>query len=249
MSDTAAGRAPLLRLHDVSVTLGNTAVLDALSLAVSAGELVAVVGPSGCGKSTLLRVAAGLTDVSTGALERSTGEVGFVFQDPTLMPWRTVTGNVRLLGELAKMNPADLAQAVAAAIETVGLTDAADKLPRELSGGMRMRTSLARSLVMRPDLFCFDEPFGALDEITREQLNLVLMRLFVERRFGGLFVTHSVEEAVFLATRVVVLSPRPGRIVVDEHVPFELPRPLELRYRPEFGRFAGHIASFLEGAL
>lgn len=112
-----------------------------------------------------------------------------------------------------------------------------------------MRASLARSLVPQPDLFLFDEPFGALDEITREQLNVVLMELFVDRGFGGLFVTHSVEEAIFLATRVIVLSPRPGRVLVHEQVPFALPRPLAVRYTPEFGSFARHIAGYLEGAL
>jgi NitT/TauT family transport system ATP-binding protein len=245
---------PLLDLRDVAVTLGGTTtgrteVLEPLSLSVRAGEFVSVIGPSGCGKSTLLRVAAGLTAPTSGRVERATDDVGFVFQDPTLMPWRTVTRNVRLLGELAGMERARLRDEAAAAIETVGLTDAADLLPKELSGGMRMRASLARSLVMRPEVFLFDEPFGALDEITREQLNLVLMGLFRERAFAGLFVTHSVDEAVFLSTRVVVLSSRPGRLLADVHVPFAYPRALDLRYTPEFAALAGRVAGFLEGAL
>lgn len=249
MADDPGNDQGLLSMHDMSVTLGETQVLQRLSLRVSAGEFVAVIGPSGCGKSTLLRVAAGLTGPTSGEVMRSTRDVGFVFQDPTLMPWRTVEANVRLLGELAGMGRVDLARESAAAIKTVGLSEFADALPRELSGGMRMRVSVARSLVLRPALFCFDEPFGALDEITREQLNLVLMELFVDRGFGGLFVTHSVEEAVFLASRVVVLSPRPGRIVADVKVPFGFPRALNLRYSPHFAGFAGSIAARLEGAL
>lgn len=239
----------VLDLRDVSVTLGGTEVLEPLSLAVRGGEFVSVIGPSGCGKSTLLRVAAGLTAPTSGHVERATDDVGFVFQDPTLMPWRTVTRNVRLLGELAGMDRTRLRDEAAAAIETVGLTDAAGLLPKELSGGMRMRASLARSLVMRPDLFLFDEPFGALDEITREQLNLVLMGLFRERAFASVFVTHSVEEAVFLSTRVVVLSSRPGRLLADVPVPFAYPRALDLRYTADFAALAGRVAGFLEGAL
>ncbi|WP_051209042.1 ABC transporter ATP-binding protein [Propionicicella superfundia] len=245
-----AGTSPdLLRLRGVDVTLGGTDVLSGLSLSVGAGEFVSVIGPSGCGKSTLLRVAAGLTAPTSGSVERATDNIGFVFQDPTLMPWRTVARNVRLLGELAGTERKRLRAEAAQAIETVGLAEFADRLPRELSGGMRMRASLARSLVLRPDLFLFDEPFGALDEITREQLNLVLMGLFRARSFGGLFVTHSVEEAVFLSTRVVVLSPRPGRLLADIPVTFGFPRALDLRYTPAFAALAGRVAGLLEGAL
>src|SRR5439155_6035215 len=207
-----------------------THALDDVSLAVNEGELVAIVGPSGCGKSTLLRLASRLTPPSKGEISCAEGHLGYVFQDPTLLPWRTVQHNVELLAELAGVDRAERVRLAAEAIVLTGLTGFERHRPRALSGGMRMRVSLARALTMRPRIFLFDEPFGALDEITRERLNGELLGLFARERFAGLFVTHSVSEATFLASRVLVMSPRPGRIVAEIDVPFGYPRPTELRF-------------------
>ena len=184
---------PLVAFEGVGRSFGSTEALAPCDLSVRRGEFVSIIGPSGCGKSTLLRLASQLDQPTTGAIEFSTDSVGYVFQDATLMPWRNVRRNVGLLAELAGMTKAAIAERVDAALETVGLTDFADHLPRQLSGGMKMRTSLARSLVLDPEVFLFDEPFGALDEITRGRLNMVLQELFLDRSFAGLFVTHSVE--------------------------------------------------------
>src|SRR5579862_9362469 len=222
-----------------------TLALLPTSFAVRPGELVAVVGPSGCGKSTLLRLAAALTQPTTGTITVGAHNLGYVFQDATLLPWRTVRRNVELLGELHGIPKEERRAAAAAAITTVGLTGFEDKYPRALSGGMRMRASLARALTMSPDVFLFDEPFGAVDEITRERLNDELLGLFQARRFAALFVTHSVTEAAFLATRVLVMSDRPGRILTDLEVPFPYPRRPELRYDPAFARVTGRIGAAL----
>ena len=239
---------PLVAFHEVGRTFGSVEALAPCELSVPRGEFVSIIGPSGCGKSTLLRLASGLDDPTAGSIELATDSIGYVFQDATLMPWRSVRRNVGLLAELKGRPPHVVRTAVDEALETVGLTDFADHLPHQLSGGMKMRVSLARSLVLDPEIFLFDEPFGALDEFTRARLNLVLQELFLEHRFAGLFVTHSVEEAVFLASRVVVMSARPGRIVEEVEVPFDFPRELELRYEPEFAALAGHVAKALEAA-
>jgi NitT/TauT family transport system ATP-binding protein len=222
-----------------------TEALRDVSLAVDRGEFVTVVGPSGCGKSTLLRLASGLDAASTGTVTVRSDRVGYVFQDPTLLPWRTVQRNVELLAELEKVPRPERQRRVAEAISLVGLDGFAKHRPRALSGGMRMRVSLARSLVLAPDVFLFDEPFGALDEMTRERLNDELLQLFIDRRFAALFITHSVAEAVFLSTRVVVMSPRPGRLIGDVPVPFGYPRRPELRYSEEFGKVAGEVSDLL----
>ena len=222
-----------------------TEALRDVDLSVSAGEFVSVVGPSGCGKSTLLRLASGLDHVTSGETRVASSKVGYVFQDPTLLPWRTVRRNVELLAELEHLPRAERRSRVAEAIELVGLSGFEKHRPRSLSGGMRMRTSLARSLVLQPDVFLFDEPFGALDEMTRGRLNDELLQLFADRRFAALFITHSVAEAVFLSTRVVVMSPRPGRIVGDVAVPFHYPREPDLRYSDEFGKVAGEVSELL----
>jgi NitT/TauT family transport system ATP-binding protein len=226
---------------------GTEALAD-VSLSVAPGEMVAVVGPSGCGKSTLLRLASRLSDVTSGSVEVTEDHLGYVFQDATLLPWRNVQRNVEVLAELARV-PKDERRALAAdAIALTGLAGFERHLPRALSGGMRMRVSLARALTLRPTVFLFDEPFGALDEITRERLNGELLGLFVRERFAGVFVTHSVMEAAFLASRVVVMSARPGRIVAEVAVPFPYPRAPELRYDSEFGRVAGQISAALREA-
>lgn len=237
---------PLVAFHQVGRTFDSVEAVAPCDLSVARGEFVSIIGPSGCGKSTLLRLASGLDKPTTGDIEFATDSVGYVFQDATLMPWRTVRRNVSLMAELQGMSRARTQEAVDQALATVDLTDFGEHLPHQLSGGMRMRASLARSLVLDPEVFLFDEPFGALDEITRGRLNLVLIDLFLTGSFAGLFVTHSVEEAVFLSTRVVVMGARPGRIVEEFEVPFDFPRSLDLRYTPEFAELSGKVAKALE---
>jgi NitT/TauT family transport system ATP-binding protein len=241
--------ATLVAFHGVSKDFGAVPALAPVDFAVGRREFVSIVGPSGCGKSTLLRLASRLDQPTAGSIRFATDSVGFVFQDATLMPWRDVLGNVQLLAELGGVGRRRRKAEALEAIATVGLTDFAHHLPRQLSGGMKMRVSLARSLVLRPEVFLFDEPFGALDELTRHRLNLVLMELFLEHGFAGLFVTHSVAEAVFLSTRVLVMSARPGRIVADHAIKFGYPRTLDLRYTPEFAELSGRIADQLEASL
>ena len=237
---------PLLTFAGVGRTFPDgTEALRDVSLSVDRGEFVSVVGPSGCGKSTLLRLASGLDRETSGRTVVGSDRVGYVFQDPTLLPWRSVRRNVELLAELEKLPRDERRRRVEEAVQLVGLGGFEKHRPRALSGGMRMRVSLARSLVLQPDVFLFDEPFGALDEITRERLNDELLGLFADRRFAALFITHSVAEAVFLSTRVLVMSPRPGRIVGDVPIPFPYPRTPELRYTEEFGKVAGEVSDLL----
>jgi NitT/TauT family transport system ATP-binding protein len=231
--------------HVSKVFPDGTHAVDDVSVQVRSAEMVAIVGPSGCGKSTLLRLASRLTNPSAGEIRIGGGNLGYVFQDATLLPWRTVQSNVELLAELAGVPRAERAALAAQAIMLTGLSGFENHRPRALSGGMRMRVSLARALTMRPRIFLFDEPFGALDEINRERLNGELLGLFERERFAGLFVTHSVSEATFLASRVLVMSPRPGRILAEVAVPFSYPRPAELRFEPEFASIAGQISARL----
>jgi NitT/TauT family transport system ATP-binding protein len=236
----------LLDFRDVAMRFPNgTVALEGVDLTVDRGEFVTVVGPSGCGKSTLLRIASGLESASAGQAEVDTDRIGYVFQDATLLPWRTVRDNVELLAELNGASKADRRRAAAEAIDLVGLSGFEASLPKELSGGMKMRASLARSLTLDPELFLFDEPFGALDEITRERLNDELLRLFVEKSFAGLFITHSVSEAVYLSTRVIVMSGRPGGIVGEFDVPFPMPRDPDIRFTPEFAELVGEVSHAL----
>ncbi|ONH30342.1 ABC transporter ATP-binding protein [Pseudofrankia asymbiotica] len=222
-----------------------TVALTGADLAVAPGEFVTVVGPSGCGKSTLLRIASGLDKASDGEVAVHSKSVGYVFQDATLLPWRTVRDNVGLLAELEHMDKKERERRVRDAIDLVGLTGFEKHLPMELSGGMRMRVSLARSMVLAPDVFLFDEPFGALDEITRERLNDELLRMFIQSRFAALFITHSVQEAVFLSGRVLVMSGRPGRVKAEVTVPFDYPRAPEIRYSAEFAALCGEVSQYL----
>jgi len=225
-----------------------TKALDNVSFSINAGEFVTVVGPSGCGKSTLLRIASNLEANTGGTCSIDRNSIGYVFQDATLMPWRTVARNVELIAELHKLDKTERHKLATEAIELVGLNGFEDKYPRQLSGGMRMRASLARSLVMKPKVFLFDEPFGALDEITRERLNDELLRLFQLEGFAGLFITHSITEAVYMSTKVLVMSARPGKIIAEFDVPFAYPRTHDLRYEPEFGELCGKISHALRGA-
>ena len=221
-----------------------TDALHNTSVSVADGEFVSIVGPSGCGKSTFLRLASGLIAQTSGTITR-TGSVQFVFQDSTLLPWRSVRRNVSLNLELQKVGKSEIEDRTNRALALVGLLDSAEKLPRQLSGGMKMRTSLARSLVCEPDMYLFDEPFAALDEFSRERLNVELRSMLSTRKAASLFVTHSIAEAVFLSHRVLVMSPRPGTIVREFAIPFGPDRQQDLRYSPEFARLSGEIAQSL----
>jgi NitT/TauT family transport system ATP-binding protein len=226
---------------------GTQAISD-VSFIVDRGEFVTVVGPSGCGKSTLLKIASGLLEPTSGAVAVDRERLGYVFQDATLLQWRTVQRNVELLAELHGIPKAERRELADHAIDTVGLRGFENHYPKSLSGGMKMRCSLARTLTLKPPLFLFDEPFGAVDEITREHLNEETQRLFTLEGFAGLFITHSISEAVFLSTRVLVMSARPGRIVAEYDVPFDYPRNPELRFDPAFAKLCGEVSHSLRGA-
>ena len=216
--------------------------LEGIDLSVRRGEFVTLLGPSGCGKSTILRLVADILAPTEGrimvlgttpAQARKQRMFSFMFQDPVLFPWRSTERNVQLPLELLGVPRAEREAKARALLEAVRLTGFGDRAPRELSGGMRMRAALARALTLEPPLILMDEPFGALDEITRDRMNLELLRVWTEKTAAVLFVTHSIDEAVFLSDRVVVLSPRPGRVceVIDIDVP--RPRPTELAARSE----------------
>ncbi|MFT4126459.1 MAG: ABC transporter ATP-binding protein [Gordonia sp. (in: high G+C Gram-positive bacteria)] len=225
---------------------GTLALAD-VDLDVGRGDFVAVVGPSGCGKSTLLRMAAGLEAPSSGSVALATDSVGVIFQEPTLLSWRTVRANVELCAELGGQPREQRRARAAAAIEAVGLGGFEKQLPRMLSGGMKMRVSLARMLAKEPEVMLLDEPFGALDEMTRLDMQVELLRLYTERGFTAMFITHSVSEAVFLANRVIVMSARPGRIAADIRIEFPYPRDPEVRYTPEFTAHVATISETLRG--
>lgn len=238
-----------LRFNEVSMRFPDgTHALDRINFSVGRGEFVSVVGPSGCGKSTLLRIVSGLLTPSAGRVERTSDPVGYVFQAPNLLPWRTVRANAALFGELQKLPREILNARVSAALQTVDLADFASHHPRQLSGGMSMRVSLARSLVLEPEVFLFDEPFGALDEMTRQTLNRSVSELFADRGFAGVFITHSIREAVWMSSRVLVMSPRPGRITESFTIPFDHPRDPALRYDPAFGELCGQVSKSLAAA-
>ena len=222
-----------------------TVALTDVSLSLAPGDFVTVVGPSGCGKSTLLRLASGLEQPTSGAIEVSAESTSYVFQDATLLEWRSALRNVELVGELRGQPKDERRKRAQEALELVGLTGFEQQHPRQLSGGMRMRVSLARALVAEPELALFDEPFGALDEITRLGMQTELQKLFRIKRFAGLFITHSVSEAVYLSTRVLVMSGRPGTIVAEIAVPWEYPRDPDLRHTAEFAALTGRVSHAL----
>jgi NitT/TauT family transport system ATP-binding protein len=230
------------------------AVAD-VDLEVLPGEFVALLGPSGCGKSTLLRLIAGLEAPDTGALTvdglqadhlARDHRLGMAFQDHALLPWLTVRANVELPFRLAHRRVERAT--VDALLELVGLTDFATARPSQLSGGMRQRAAIARSLVLDPDLLLLDEPFGALDAVTRRRLNEELQRIWLERRVTTVLVTHAVDEAVFLADRVIVLTGSPGRVHTTMPVPFERPRPSSLQFEPAFQRLCARLHAALADA-
>jgi NitT/TauT family transport system ATP-binding protein len=226
---------------------GTEAIRD-VSFTIRKGEFVTVVGPSGCGKSTLLKIASGLLDPTAGRVIVDRDRLGYVFQDATLLPWRTVKGNVELLAELHDIPKSERSHLAEDAIRLVGLDGFQGHYPKSLSGGMKMRASLARTLTLKPPIFLFDEPFGAVDEITREHLNEETQQLFQREGFAGLFITHSIGEAVFMSTRVLVMSARPGRIVEEFDVPFDYPRSPDLRFDPGFAKLSGEVSRALRGS-
>ncbi len=225
-----------------------TEALRNVSFEVDRGEFVTIVGPSGCGKSTLLKIASGLLEHTSGWVAVDRERIGYVFQDATLLDWRTVQRNVELFAELHDIGKAERQALAREAIELVGLTGFEHHYPKSLSGGMKMRASLARTLTLKPPVFLFDEPFGAVDEITREHLNDETQRLFQSEGFAGLFITHSISEAVFMSTRVLVMSARPGRIVAEFDVPFDYPRQPDLRFDPDFATLCGEVSHALRGS-
>ncbi len=232
--------------------------LAPVDLTIRPGEFVSLIGPSGCGKSTLLKLIANLIEPSDGKLQwwrgdfNSVGQPGrrlaFVFQDPTLMPWARVEANVRLPLDFARVDAASAKARVAAALAQVELTQAARSYPRQLSGGMRMRVSIARALVTDPDLLLMDEPFGALDEFTRNRLDEDLSRLSWERHLSTVFVTHSIYEAVFLSTRIVVMAARPGRVFATFDVDEPCPRDGAFRDSARFSTLCRELSSLLTDA-
>jgi len=224
-----------LEFTDVTKTFADgTHALASTSFTVAPGQFVSVVGPSGCGKSTLLRIASGLDAPTTGTVSVDRNSLGYVFQDPTLLQWRTVRRNVELFAELEGLDRAERARRVTDNVRLVGLEGFEDKYPKQLSGGMKMRASLARSLLMEPAMFLFDEPFGALDEITRADMRYLLLELWQRTGTTVVFVTHSIPEAVFLSDRVVVMAARPGRIAAVEPITLGRPRVPAMEDAPEF---------------
>src|SRR5215469_262760 len=254
-SPSTGHHALIVSIDRLSMTYrGGVPALAGVNLNVAEGEFISLVGPSGCGKSTLLRIVAGLVQPTGGRVlvagaapreARRQVRVSFVFQDATLLPWRSAERNVALPLEIAHAPAPDRARRVRSTLEMVGLADFARRRPRELSGGMRMRVSLARALVTDPQIIFLDEPFGALDDITRQTLNEELLELWRKRSWTALFVTHNLAEAAFLSTRIVILSPRPGTIVADVPVPFAGARRPDLRAEPDFARFVGEIGHLL----
>jgi NitT/TauT family transport system ATP-binding protein len=257
---TASGDPPpaVEVLSAEKVFANGTRGLAPIDLSIADGEFLTLIGPSGCGKSTLLKLIANLIEPSDGRLLWWRGEfaqVGqegrrfaFVFQEPTLMPWARVDANVRLPLELAGTPSAKTAPAVAAAIERVGLSKFARNFPRQLSGGMKMRVSIARALVTNPNLLLMDEPFGALDEFTRNKLDADLIRLWWERKLTTVFVTHSIYEAVFLSTRIIVMAANPGRIFRTMTIDAPQPRDEGFRDSARFAAYCRELSTWLAEA-
>ncbi|WP_298835231.1 ABC transporter ATP-binding protein [uncultured Piscinibacter sp.] len=245
---------PLVVLEGVDKRFASgVQALAGLGLQVSPGEFVTLLGPSGCGKSTVLRLAAALDTVSAGriaapALAGGTAQTAFVFQEPTLMPWASVFDNVWLPLRLVGEGRASARGRVESALATVGLSDFATAFPNQLSGGMKMRVSIARALVTRPRLLLLDEPFAALDEITRQKLNADLLAAWLAQSMAVMFVTHSVYEAVFLSQRVLVMSARPGRVIAELAIDAPYPRDAAFRSSPAFVQACAALSGALEAA-
>jgi len=235
---------------------GGVQALAGVSLAVAPGEFVALLGPSGCGKSTVLRLVAGLDSADSGTVQApalatgsaSAATTAFVFQEPTLMPWASVFDNVFLPLRLLGQRRADAAALVQQVLARVGLAEFAQAYPAQLSGGMKMRASIARALVTQPQVLLMDEPFAALDDITRQRLNADLLQWWQQQGMSALFVTHSVAEAVFLSQRVLVMAARPGRVVAEVAIHAPYPRTAEFRHGPAFADACRTLSLALEAA-
>ena len=259
-SARALGRDSAARLVTFS-RVGKTfdrgvVALKDVDLTVYEGEFLSLLGPSGCGKSTMLRIVAGLAGVTRGSLawndEQSPSarrEIGFVFQEPTLMPWATVVGNIMVPLKLRGTAKAEARPRVQQAIAQVGLSGFERAYPRQLSGGMRMRVSIARALVAEPRILLMDEPFAALDEITRSKLNDDLLRLWADQRWTIVFVTHSVYESVYLSSRIAVMTARPGMITAEVAVEQPYPRSQEFRTTPTYGEYCRKVSALLAETL
>jgi NitT/TauT family transport system ATP-binding protein len=252
LRDTFAPMSALLSLSNISKRFENgTLAIERIDLDVVDGEFLSLVGPSGCGKSTALRIIAGLLkpDSGTVTFPGEKPELGFVFQEPTLMPWATAIANARLPLDIEGMNRGEATDKAARALKRVGLTGFENAYPRELSGGMKMRVSIARAMAAEPKLLLMDEPFAALDEFTRQALNDDLLKLWAEDALTVIFVTHSVYESTYLSSRVIAMTPRPGRIAAD--IALSDPRGRDAKYRltPEFATNAGRISEVLRDVM
>ena len=256
---TIASAAPAVEVLSAQMTYpGGTQALQPVDLSIAEGEFVTLLGPSGCGKSTLLKMIAGLLEPSDGRLlvwrkpvqqmAAAARKLSFVFQSPTLMPWASVRTNVRLPLDLAGVARAQAEPLVADALAMVSLSAFSEALPRALSGGMQMRVSIARGLVTQPDLLLMDEPFGALDEITRFKLDAELLELWRSRKLTVIFVTHSIHEAVFLSSRVVMMAARPGRVIEQFTIDEAYPRRADFMVSPQFARYAKQLQDSLQRA-
>jgi NitT/TauT family transport system ATP-binding protein len=248
--------ASVVSLRNVGKTFETgTSALRGFDLAVREREFVSLLGPSGCGKSTALRIVAGLSAPTEGAVEwvgadqAAAKRIGFVFQEPTLMPWCSVAANVRLPFKLSDAGDTQARAAVAQALDQVALSEFAHSYPRELSGGMKMRTSIARALVTEPRLLLMDEPFAALDEITRFKLNNDLLSLWQKLRRTVIFVTHSVFESVYLSQRIVVMTPRPGRVFAEIAIPAPYPRDESFRTSADYAGYCRTVSEALGQAM
>jgi NitT/TauT family transport system ATP-binding protein len=247
---------PLVALRSVGKTFpSGTVALGGLDLEVRNGEFLSLLGPSGCGKSTALRIIAGLSEPTQGAVEwaatrgESDSRIGFVFQEPTLMPWATVFNNVMLPLRLKRTPTAEAAERIKSALQRVGLEKSAKAYPRELSGGMRMRVSIARALVTEPALLLMDEPFAALDEITRFRLNNDLLDVWQALRTTVVFVTHSVFESVYLSSRIVVMAARPGRVFTEVAIDAPYPRDQNFRTSADYAALCRRTSEALGEAM
>ncbi|WP_372619586.1 ABC transporter ATP-binding protein [Falsiroseomonas sp.] len=262
MTGVVAAGPSVVTLQGVGKRYANgTLAVQGVEMAIGQGDFVSLLGPSGCGKSTVLRMVAGLIAPTTGRIEmagdtrgaasalRATGDVGFVFQEPTLMPWSNALKNVMLPLRLAGMSRGEAADRAAAALASVGLAGFEKSYPRALSGGMKMRVSIARALVTKPRLLLMDEPFAALDEITRHRLNNDLLTLWQDERFTAIFVTHSVFESVYLSRRIVVMAARPGRVVEDIEVNAAYPRGEVFRTSAEYAAHCRQVSEALHRAM
>ncbi|MEM9853506.1 MAG: ABC transporter ATP-binding protein [Pseudomonadota bacterium] len=247
-------RAPVLKMKEVDKTFnGGVVALRRMSLDVNEGDFISLLGPSGCGKSTALRLIAGLMPPTLGRIEweggQSADDLGVVFQEPTLMPWATVEKNVFLPFRVRGERFAAVRDRIHEVLALVGLDKFAESYPRELSGGMKMRVSIARALATNPRLILMDEPFAALDEITRQKLNDDLLNLKAQTGATVIFVTHSVFESVFLSDRILVMAARPGRIIHEIEIDAPYPRGIEWRTSKRYGEVAREASDMLHGAL